>query len=127
MPVSGSGGVPVGIAMRRTLHALAVLAALSGCMSAREETTSAIASPFASAGPDRIRTHATEGCMAVQGEMEGVPRDLMRDRCSCYARRTVARMTEEEIASYRLTGLFDETTRNKAFESLDACGLRRPA
>ncbi len=112
--------------MRRKLHALAALLALSGCTGAREETTAAIASPFASASPDRIRTHATEGCMAVQEEIQGVPRDFMRDRCRCYAQRTVAGMTEEEIASYRLTGLFDETTRNKAFESLDACGLRRP-
>ena len=112
--------------MRRKLHAVVALLALSGCMSAREETTSSVASPFASAGPDRIRTHAAEGCMAVQSELSGVPRESVRERCRCYAARTVARMTEEEIASYRLTGLFDESTRGKAFRSLDTCGLPRP-
>ncbi len=112
--------------MRKSFLRLAPALLLSACMRAEPDTTSSTASPFAFAEPDAIRTHAAEGCTAVQAELLALPRELVRDRCRCYARRTVARLDEDEIASYRRTGLFDETARQKAFASLEACGLQRP-
>ncbi len=101
--------------------------ALAGCTGTREAEAPGLDPAIAFAGPEQIREHAQEACMVLQGELMALPQELVRNQCRCYARRTVSKMDEGEIASYRRTGLFDDTARAKALESLDACKLKRPA
>jgi hypothetical protein len=77
--------------------------------------------------PDGIRQRAQDACIALQAEKMAVPQETVRGACACYARRTVAKMDKDEIAAFRKTGYFNDSAREKALESLDACKLKRPA
>jgi hypothetical protein len=78
------------------------------------------------ATPAQIRERAEEACIVLQARLMEMPQEMVRDECRCYARRTVARMTKQDIEDFRRTSIFNGPTREKALESLDACGLKRP-
>jgi len=78
------------------------------------------------ATPAQIRDRAEEACVVLQADLMDVPQELVRDPCRCYARRTVSRMTKEELEDFRRTSVFNASARAKALESLDACRLKRP-
>jgi hypothetical protein len=74
-----------------------------------------------------IQDRAFKGCVAQQTKMAAVPAELIDRGCSCYASRTVQRMSNREVDAFRQTGFFNDETRDRAFKALDACGLKRPA
>ncbi len=74
-----------------------------------------------------IQDRAFKGCVAQQTKMAAVPVELIDRGCSCYAGRTVQRMSNREVAAFRQTGYFNDETRERAFKALDACGLKRPS
>ncbi len=78
------------------------------------------------ATPAQIRERAEEACIVLQADLLDVPQELVREPCRCYARRTVSKMSKDEIEDFRRTSVFNATTRQKALESLDACRLKRP-
>jgi hypothetical protein len=80
----------------------------------------------ANATPAEISRRAYDGCVATQPGLLGTTRDAVQAPCNCYAKRTVARMSGDEIANFRRTGYFDDATRAKALEAIDQCKLRRP-
>jgi hypothetical protein len=74
-----------------------------------------------------IQDRAFKGCVAQQSKMAAVPAELIDRGCSCYAGRTVQRMSNKEVEAFRATGFFNDETRDRALKALDACGLKRPA
>lgn len=78
------------------------------------------------ATPAQIRDRAEEACIVLQADLMDVPQEIVREPCRCYARRTVSRMSKEELDEFRRTSVFNATARQKALESLDTCKLKRP-
>ena len=74
-----------------------------------------------------IQDRAFKGCVAQQTKMAAVPVELVDRGCSCYAGRTVQRMSNKEVDAFRQTGFFNDETRARALKALDACGLKRPS
>lgn len=74
-----------------------------------------------------IQDRAFKGCVAQQTKMAAVPAELIDRGCSCYAGRTVQRMSNREVEAFRATGYFNDETRERALKALDACGLKRPS
>lgn len=74
-----------------------------------------------------IQDRAFKGCVAQQTKMAAVPVELIDRGCSCYAGRTVQRMSNKEVDAFRQTGFFNDETRARALKALDACGLKRPS
>ena len=74
-----------------------------------------------------IQDRALKGCIAQQTKLAAVPEELIDRGCSCYAGRTVQRMSNKEVEAFRQTGFFNDETRERAFKALDACGLKRPS
>lgn len=74
-----------------------------------------------------IQDRAFNGCVAQQTKMAAVPVELIDRGCSCYAGRTVQRMSNKEVDAFRQTGFFNDETRARALKALDACGLKRPS
>ena len=73
-----------------------------------------------------IQTRAYDACLITQAKLLRTTQDALRPPCNCYAKRTVSKMNKTEVANFRATGWFDDTTREKALEALDRCGLTRP-
>ena len=73
-----------------------------------------------------IQERAFQGCVAQQTKIAAVPTELIERGCTCYAGRTVQRMSNREVDAFRATGYFNDETRERAFRALDACGLKRP-
>jgi hypothetical protein len=80
----------------------------------------------ANLSPAQIRERAYDACLVTQAKVMATPRETLREPCRCYARRTIAAMTQDEITAFRQTGYFNDSARGKALEALDACNLRRP-
>jgi len=80
----------------------------------------------ANLSPAQIRDRAYNACLITQAKLMAAPRETLREPCRCYARRTIAAMTKDEINAFRQTGYFNDSARAKALEALDACKLRRP-
>ena len=74
-----------------------------------------------------IQDRAFKGCVAQQTKMAAVPVELIDRGCSCYAGRTVQRMSNKEVDAFRQTGFFNDETRARALKALDACGLKWPS
>ena len=74
-----------------------------------------------------IQDRAFKGCVAQQTKMAAVPVELIDRGCSCYAGRTVQRMSNKEVDAFRQTGFFNDETRARALKALDTCGLKRPS
>lgn len=74
-----------------------------------------------------IQARALQGCIAQQTKLAAVPAELIDRGCSCYAGRTVQRMSNKEVDAFRATGFFNDETRERALRALDACGLKRPS
>lgn len=74
----------------------------------------------------QIQERAYEACLITQGRLIGTPRETLRQPCNCYARGTIRSMTPTELANFRATGYFDDTTREKALGFIDRCSLKRP-
>jgi hypothetical protein len=109
------------------------LIALAGWMMATPAFAAGSTAPLppadptaANATPREISQRAMDACLVTQARLMGTTRDAVHGQCSCYANRTVARMSKEEIGDFRRTGYFDDTTRAKALESIDFCKLKRP-
>ena len=73
-----------------------------------------------------IQTRAYDACLITQAKLLRTTQDALRPSCDCYAKRTVSKMGKTEVANFRATGYFDDSTRVKALEALDRCGLVRP-
>ena len=73
-----------------------------------------------------IQTRAYDACLITQAKLLRTTQDALRPPCNCYAKRTVSKMSKTEVANFRATGWFDDSTRGKALEALDRCGLVRP-
>jgi hypothetical protein len=71
---------------------------------------------------DRVRFT----CVRVQANLQNTSAGSVSSGCSCYARRTIRALDKEELASYRDTGLFNASARQKALKAIDTCGLKRP-
>lgn len=78
------------------------------------------------ATPYMISLKAFDQCLVVQARLNETTREAVHSPCSCYAKRTVARMTKGELDFFRNNGYFDDGARQKALESLDVCKLKRP-
>jgi hypothetical protein len=73
-----------------------------------------------------IQTRAYDACLITQAKLLRTTQDALQSPCGCYAKRTVSKMNKTEVANFRATGYFDDSTRAKALEALDRCGLIRP-
>ncbi|TDR94905.1 hypothetical protein [Enterovirga rhinocerotis] len=77
--------------------------------------------------PAQLRVRIQRACVSTQAGIQGGSQGSASRGCGCYATRVLRAMTPAELAAYRSTGIFDETTRVKAFAALDSCGLKRPS
>ena len=84
--------------------------------------------------PDPALQRATQGelearvrraCTIVQARELGVSESSLSRPCGCYASRSLASFTPDELQSYRDTGVFNQTAQAKAYAALSACGVRR--
>jgi hypothetical protein len=66
-------------------------------------------------------------CQATQAKLQGLDESAVSRPCGCYASRTLRSLDKVELASYRETGVFDDTARGKALAAIDACKLKRPS
>lgn len=113
--------------MRLTILVVLGLFAASPAFAAA--TTAPLPQPDPSAAtltPREIGDRAFNGCLVIQSRLQNAPREQLNAPCNCYSKRTLARMTRGEIASFRQTGYFDDSSRAKALEALDYCKLPRP-
>lgn len=76
--------------------------------------------------PYEISLRAFDACLVTQSRLQNATREQVHTPCSCYAKRTVANMNKEEIASFRQTGYFNDSARGKALEALNYCKLKSP-
>jgi hypothetical protein len=76
--------------------------------------------------PYEISLKAFDACLIVQSRLLETTREEVHSPCSCYAKGTVAAMSKAELADFRTTGYFNDTTREKALTFLDKCKLKRP-
>lgn len=79
-----------------------------------------------SATSEDIESRFERTCEATQAKILRRGQRTLKRRCGCYASRTIAALDATEITAYRNTGVFNETARVKALDSLDACRLKRP-
>ncbi|GGC69194.1 hypothetical protein [Chelatococcus reniformis] len=80
----------------------------------------------ANLSPYEISLRAFDACQVTQSRLLNTTREQVHTPCSCYAKRTVARMDKEEIAAFRRTGYFSDSARAKAVEALNYCKLKSP-
>lgn len=116
---------------RATTPFLAVLVAVWAMTGTAQAAGSSGALPppdptAANLTPAQIQQRALNACLVTQARLMNVAQEEVRAPCSCYAQRTVRAMSRDEIASFRATGYFDDTTRAKALGFIDTCKLRRP-
>jgi hypothetical protein len=110
------------MAALRTLFAvLAVSFLAAACQPARAPDPALQTASLANL-QDRVRFT----CVRVQADLQNVSGEKVSAGCSCYARRTIRALDKAELASYRDTGLFNASAREKALKAIDACKLKRP-
>jgi hypothetical protein len=108
-------------AVRSILAAIAVSFLVVACQPAGAPDP-ALKTASLSSLQDRVRFT----CVRVQADLQGVSGEKVSSGCSCYAKKTIRALNKAELASYRETGLFDATAREKALKAVDVCGLKRP-
>ncbi len=74
----------------------------------------------------QIQARALNACVITQSQLLSRTQEEVRAPCTCYAQRTVRAMTRTELANFRATGYFDDTSREKALGFIDQCRLKRP-
>jgi hypothetical protein len=72
------------------------------------------------------KAYVAQGCERQWAKSSGLDPIALNRACSCYAGRTVDRMTKVEYAFFQEKSYFDDTTREKALKAIDACKLPRP-
>ncbi|WP_293858433.1 hypothetical protein [uncultured Alsobacter sp.] len=73
------------------------------------------------------KLYVAQGCERQWAKSSGLEASALNSACSCYAGRTVDRMTKAEFAFFQEKSYFDDTTREKALKAVDACKLPRPS
>ncbi|MFD2677942.1 hypothetical protein [Camelimonas lactis] len=76
--------------------------------------------------PYEITLRAFDACLITQSRLLGTTREAVHTPCSCYARRTIANMTKDELNAFRRTGYFNDSAQAKGLEAIDYCKLKRP-
>lgn len=75
--------------------------------------------------PD-LTARVRRACAVTQAKIQNADELSFGRKCDCYANRTMRALSPEELQAYRDTGVFNDTARDKALTSLDACKLKRP-
>jgi hypothetical protein len=109
-------------ALRTILSVSAVAFLLSACQPVARAPDPALQTASLASLQDRVRF----ACVRTQARIQNVSGEKVASACGCYARRTIRSLDKEEIASYRDTGLFNASAREKALGAIDRCGLKRP-
>ena len=73
------------------------------------------------------KTYVAQGCERQWAKSSGLDAGALNSACTCYAGRTVDRMTKAEFAFFQEKSYFDDSTREKALKAVDACKLPRPS
>ena len=77
--------------------------------------------------PRQLQARIQRACGVTQARVQNASaRGGVERGCGCYATRVMRSLDAGEVASYRATGMFNETARAKAFAAIDQCGLQRP-
>jgi hypothetical protein len=76
--------------------------------------------------PYMIQLRAFDACLITQSRLMNTTREAVHTPCSCYAKGTVNAMTKDEIQAFRDTGYFNDSAREKGYEFIDRCKLKRP-
>lgn len=76
--------------------------------------------------PYMIQLRAFDACLITQSRLMNTTREAVHSPCSCYAKGTVNAMTKDEIQAFRDTGYFNDSAREKGYEFIDRCKLKRP-
>ena len=127
---------PASSRLARLLLALGLTAALAGCNSTLAPQMAAAAPNLDGFRPDPALMTATrpaltekidKACRVMQSRTQSQPQAVFEKPCGCYAERAMSSFTEAELQAYRSQGYFNETAKEKAFQSLEACNLPRPA
>lgn len=134
MEAIGANGGPCrpcregGFFVRRSVLTIIVMLAASPVL-AGASSTPVVVQPDPTAAnltPYEISLRTFDACLITQSRLMNQTREQVHTPCSCYAKRTVSGMNKEELANFRKTGWFDDTTRQKALEAIDYCKLKRP-
>lgn len=73
-----------------------------------------------------IQLRAFDACLITQSRLMNTTREAVHTPCSCYAKGTVNAMTKDEIQAFRDTGYFNDSAREKGYDFIDRCKLKRP-
>ncbi|WP_156412319.1 hypothetical protein [Bosea sp. Root483D1] len=76
--------------------------------------------------PYMIQLRAFDACLVIQSRLMNTTREAVHTPCSCYAKGTVNAMTKDELQAFRDTGYFNDTARDKGYDFIDRCKLKRP-
>lgn len=121
------------VMMKRRVGAVVWAAGLSLLMSAgvamAAGSTSALPPPDPTAKnltPYMIQLRAFDACLITQSRLMSTTREAVHTPCSCYAKGTVNAMTKDELQAFRDTGYFNDSAREKGYDFIDRCKLKRP-
>jgi len=81
---------------------------------------------LATATPYYISLKIFDQCLYLQSRLNRTTQEVVHSACSCYAKRTVELMDPPELDFFRVNAFLNVTAREKAFDSLDTCKLKRP-
>jgi len=119
--------------MKRRVDAVVWVAGLSLLMSAGAAmaagSTSSLPPPDPTAKnltPYMIQLRAFDACLVTQSRLMSTTREAVHTPCSCYAKGTINAMTKDELQAFRDTGYFNDTAREKGYDFIDRCKLKRP-
>jgi hypothetical protein len=76
--------------------------------------------------PYMIQLRAFDACLITQSRLMNTTREAVHTPCSCYAKGTVNAMTKDELQAFRDTGYFNDSARDKGYDFIDRCKLKRP-
>lgn len=77
--------------------------------------------------PAQLSGRVRRACLITQAKAQGTTAEKVESGCACYASRIVRSLDRTELDAYRTTGVFNDSARSKAYATIDACRLRRPA
>ena len=81
---------------------------------------------LATATPYYISLKLFDQCLTLQARLNRTTQEAVQSACNCFAKRTVELMDPSELGFFRVNAFLNVTAREKAFDSLDTCKLRRP-
>ncbi len=100
---------------------LFVVTVLAAC-----QTTEAPDTTLQGASDSQLHARMQTTCMATQEKLGGGSYDQRWPGCECYASRTIVALDAGEKDYLRSSGVFNESARQKALSSIDACKIKRP-